>query len=570
VAELVQNSLDAGAHHVSVERRRIRRVLCLVVRDDGEGVLPGQPREDALRYIATHVGHSHKLGIDPAERQRRVMAGKYGVGLLGFWCVGRQLELRSRVDGSEFLALRLEEDRPNADILRLPIRADLPATLTEAVVVDVHATAQRTLSGRRLADFLAAELRGQLLAREVELRVHDRIARGLAQKEFLVVPRRFVGERLELPEQVEVPGFSPLRVELHLDEGSERPAIQVACAGTLVAEDIGQLGGLELAEPPWVGRSLTGLLDFADFSVPPGTRRGVVPDAAADAFVRALAGLRPLVEARLAELERARQQAIDRRVVRDLRRALRGLRRRLPQYDVPHVEDGGSESGDGLGAGESLPGAVGAPAGGVEPPELFPPGPLAAVAIVPEVVEVAPGGERRVRARASDAEGRRVKDVTLDWRIVDAEGLGLDLHGTGLGPALRAPPGAPLGGSAELRLVARQNARLARAKATVRIAEDEERGALGIPEPRLVSDPGGSWRSRMSGNAWEVNDGHEDYRALRADARARLRYLLALLSKEIVLRTAGRPDVADVLESLVEILAHAERNLSSVEGRSRR
>jgi hypothetical protein len=63
------------------------------------------------------------------------------------------------------------------------------------------------------------------------------------------------------------------------------------------------------------------------------------------------------------------------------------------------------------------------------------------------------------------------------------------------------------------------------------------------------------------GDRWEVNDGHEDYRALRGDGRARLRYLLALLAKEIVLKTTGRVDTADVMESMVEVLAHAERNL---------
>jgi hypothetical protein len=37
--------------------------------------------------------------------------------------------------------------------------------------------------------------------------------------------------------------------------------------------------------------------------------------------------------------------------------------------------------------------------------------------------------------------------------------------------------------------------------------------------------------------------------------------LLALLAKEIVVRTTGRADAADVLESLVEVLSYAERNL---------
>ena len=40
VAELVQNSIDAHAHHITVERRRFRSRPALVVRDDGEGLLP--------------------------------------------------------------------------------------------------------------------------------------------------------------------------------------------------------------------------------------------------------------------------------------------------------------------------------------------------------------------------------------------------------------------------------------------------------------------------------------------------------------------------------------------------
>jgi hypothetical protein len=68
VAELVQNSLDAGARDVDVRRQRVRGAMCLLVRDDGEGVLPELAREDALKYLATNVGHSRKMGLTPAER----------------------------------------------------------------------------------------------------------------------------------------------------------------------------------------------------------------------------------------------------------------------------------------------------------------------------------------------------------------------------------------------------------------------------------------------------------------------------------------------------------------------
>jgi hypothetical protein len=69
------------------------------------------------------------------------------------------------------------------------------------------------------------------------------------------------------------------------------------------------------------------------------------------------------------------------------------------------------------------------------------------------------------------------------------------------------------------------------------------------------------WRATSDGQRWQVNTGHEDFAALDGDAKARLRYLLTLLAKWIVARTHGGPGADAALESLVEILAHAERNL---------
>lgn len=562
VAELVQNSLDAGASHVEVHRRRVRRELCLVVRDDGEGVLPELDREAALRHLATHVGHSGKLGLDPAERARRVVAGKYGVGLLGFWSIGRSLELRTRVAGSRLLALRLEEDSPRAEIVDLPLPTDAPETYTEVAVVGVHDAAKRALGGRRLCDYLAAELRGQLLAREVRLLVHDRIARGLAQKRFEVTPRRFQGERLELPDAIPVPSFEPIRVELYLAVG-EPPAIQVACAGTLVADDLAELRALGLDTPPWTGRGVSGVLDFPSFNVPPGTRRGVAPDRAAAAFVTAMGELEPLVTAELDRLEGERRAARDRDVAQELRRALRGLRRRLPHYDLPIVDGGGHDEGGG--AGERLRGGESPGASGPRPKDLdlFPPGPLERVRVAPAEVTIAPGAERRVRAVATDRDGRPADGVSFAWRVDDPEGLGVEIDGAGPRPAVRVRADARLAGTAALVVEARQDGRSVDARATLRVVEPTEDGAgSGIPEPILVDDPAGLWRSRMTADGrWEVNEAHEDYRSLRAEPRARVRYLLSLLAREMVVRTTGRPELGAPLDAMIEILAHAERNL---------
>jgi hypothetical protein len=186
-------------------------------------------------------------------------------------------------------------------------------------------------------------------------------------------------------------GFPSAHVELYLARGAERPAIQVSCAGTLVADDIGELHALDLDAPPWVGSELSGLIDFPGFTVPPGSRRGVVPDRAAEAFARAMSGLRPLVESELKRLERERRAAADR--------------------------------------------------------------------------------------------------------------------------------------------------------------------------PHLVDAAGETWRSRFDGRRWEVNQMHEDYLALKSEARARLRYLFALLAKDLSQHAHRVPGAVESSEDVVAILALAERNL---------
>jgi hypothetical protein len=570
VAELVQNSLDAGARHVRIDRRRLKRSPSLVVWDDGEGVLPELGREEALRYIAEHIGHSRKMKLTPAERRDRIVAGKYGVGLLGFWAIGQRFELRSRVGGSGLFALRLVEDQEGGQIVELPLRTDARATFTEVVVFDVHEAAMRPLGGARLASYLGSELRGQLLARDIELAVFDGVARGLAQKHFEVRPRRFVGERLELPLELAVEGYGAMRVELFLARGETRPAVQIGCGGTVVADSAEELAALGLEGEPWVGRDLSGILDFPDFAVPPGTRRGVVPDEAARRFVEAVNGrLRALVEAELERFAAERQAAVRRDVARELRRVLRGLSRRLPHYALPEVDHGDDRApGERTPRGAGLDGSDGeapvsdAPAESPPPaqPELFPPGPLAAVRIAPDVLAIPCGGERRVHAVATDGAGRRLREgVAYAWQVT---GAGLGLRGEGPRPAIFAASDALVGAGGWVTVVARQAERHVEAGAEVVVVEEDASGTrLGVPEPDYVTDPAGRWRTRFDGRRWEVNDAHEDFVALRAEPRTRLRYLLTLFAKEIAQRAFGLPGADTVLEGMVEVLAHAERNL---------
>lgn len=206
VAELVQNSIDAHARSVAIERRRLRGGPALVVRDDGEGVLPTLEREEALRFIATNIGASRKRNLSAEERRRLVITGQYGVGLLGFWSIGHRMEIRSRVGGSRVHVLRLVEDEPKVGLAELAPEIGAPETYTEIVVTELHEAASRALAGRRLAEYLAAELRGPILASGAAVEIRDALARGLAQKRFSVAPRPFTGERLSVPEEWPVEG----------------------------------------------------------------------------------------------------------------------------------------------------------------------------------------------------------------------------------------------------------------------------------------------------------------------------------------------------------------------------
>ncbi len=582
VAELVQNSLDAGAREVTLTRFRKGGAACLSVLDDGEGVLPDMDRADALQHIATHIGHSYKRRLTPEERYRLLQQGKYGIGLLGFWSVGRLMTIRSRVKGSDVFGLHLEEDTPEGMVAPERGQRRLEPTWTEVTIRDLHPAAQRLLLGRRLADYLAFELRGQLLGRDVRLRVLDRLARGTAQKDILVRPPRFQGIPLREVAEWPVEGHPSLRVELHyLPEEHGAGRVALACAGTTVADDLPLLEAVDLKHPPWDGGRLTGIIDAPFLEVAPGTRRGIVPDAKAEAFAVAMRALANRVREWLSVYEATAGREADRTLHKRLRQVFRELQRRLPHYELFPVKDGAG----GTGAGDPLDGSRvpdGEPddkafpeAGADELPELFQPGPLESVRIVPAARRLPVGAEAGFAARALDATGRAIRDgVAFAWSLAEGPGRIETLPGNPGGEDDRGP--APSGpariayhagavGSALIRVEAAQGERRASAEARVEVLEEiepPEPEDIGIPEPAEVKDPAGRWRSRLRGGTWEFNGSHPDYLMAARDSGRRFRYLATLLAKELVLRQVAGGGAEDrLLESLVEVLAAIEEKL---------
>jgi hypothetical protein len=242
VGELVQNALDANARRVDIYWLNEKGVRCLRIRDDGEGVFPGDERPVALQTLAQTIGHSHKRSLTPLERREQMTLGKYGIGLLGFWCVARFMEIDSRVGGGDTWVLLLEEDKPEAEVYRArPTKLhEDETTFTEITLRGVKESVARQIRPARLQAFLASELRGQLLQRDVEIRIHDRIARGTAHKEFVVKPRAYLGMPLQELTTLEVPGHEDARLELYYipPDENRRGIVSLSCGGTTVLDDL--------------------------------------------------------------------------------------------------------------------------------------------------------------------------------------------------------------------------------------------------------------------------------------------------------------------------------------------
>ena len=588
LAELVQNSLDAGARSVHVTRLQEKGVPCLKILDDGEGVIPEMDRPDALRYIATHIGHSRKQSLSPQQRLELMTQGQYGIGLLGFWSLGEMLEIRSSLRGHKPHRLILYRDRPRYVIEPLRDKLAFEERSTEVVVVGLHREAMSSLVARRAADYLASELRGQLLERGVDLVVDDRMARGRARKSINVKPPRFLGERLAGLGPLPVEDYPPIQMEIYLTveekNGPEPRGVALYTAGTLVAEGFDELAPLGLDHAPWTDSRLTGLVDFPALRVAPGSRRGVVPDEAAGAFAKVLVE----VESRLTELlearERERAEQLDRQLIRDLQRAFRDFYRQRPRYTMLPVrsqqdeergpgtagdekaDQAGTEAPPGLAADEPLAGESSTPVA-----ELFPPGPLASVRVTPSRVLMECRATKRVRARGTDAEGRVIPTgMEFLWELLGPVGALTDVEPATDQADLTA---AAEPGQGSLSVRARAGGREAGAIVAVQVVEELSGGPSdeGIPEPELVDHPGATWRSRFFEGRWQVNSGHRDYQAIADRPALKLRYLALLFAKEVVLRSTQDPRLEQPLEQLAEVAAYADRRLADRRpGRRRR
>jgi hypothetical protein len=569
IAEFVENSIDARAHHISIIRGREHGEHYLTVKDDGNGVPRDANGLPDFKYVATHICDSIKRQLK-TESSGNGLQGEFGIGLLSFWTVGERLTMTSI--GADQRVYQMGMSKGDPRYIVNVRRVLFPETGTELKISPLL-EGIRSLSGEKIQWYLASELRDRIRSTGVRISVVDKLAR----KQYQVEPRQFEGRLLhQLP-----PVRSPLGeayAELYLAEPAENCRVALTRGGTRVIEDLATLPGLE--RPPWNSRYLQGLIDVAYLNLTPGTRSGIVHDERFAAFREALAPLESHLNDLIEAQRRAEEEQANRESLRAIQRAFREAMLVLPreEYDwfdiqarsgqtsgVNATVERGAELG---GEGEDIVPGVPEPSGGESPQRQFfeYAGPLQTVMISPAASTLAVNQSRRFRALPRDRSRRRVEeDLIFAWHIAEGGGI---LSSTSDQEVSFEAPLSP--GLVRLSVEVSQRDVRATGEALITVTDSLDAAIVptavstrGLPGYTFERSAGELWRSRFDGerNLIVVNSGHRDFVFATRSRALQLRYLVRLYVKELVLRNFAGLPAEQLTERMIELTLYVEDNL---------
>ena len=570
VAEFVENSIDAQARNITITRGRHRGDSYLRVMDDGSGVPMREDGKPDFQYVATHICDSVKRHLKAQGAQG--IQGEFGIGLLSFWTVGENLTMTNSGSDGRTYQLRMKKGSPNYTIDVK--RALFPDSGTELTIAPLL-PGIRQLNGDKIQWYLASELRDRIRQSGVRIQVIDRTAR----KEYLVEPRRFTGRLLhELPEIV-APG-GEIYMELYLSEPDPGHVVGLYRSGTRVLSSLTELDAFR--GKPWDSGYLQGIVDAAFLNLTPGTRSGVIQDAAFEGFRKALRAVEaPLVRI-IEEQRRAEEARASRKMLDTIRKAFREAMLALPEeeYDWFDIESlrrrrartaergvAGPEDETPDDSGE-IDGEGAAIDSGPQKQFFEYAGPLFSVRISPQSNVLAVGGSRSYRALARDRSRTPVEhDVRFEWRVLEGGGA---LANAQTEIATFTAPAEP--GLTRLGVTARQRDIVCEAEALVTVTEallPESRGASasersqGLPNYTFRHAAGELWRSRYDAEQHliVINNGHRDFVFASRNRALKVRYICRLFAKEMVQKNFPGYSPNELLERMIELSLYTEENL---------
>ena len=110
VAEFVENSIDAHAGKVTVIRGKDKGGPYLRIVDDGAGIPCDAAGAPDFQYVATHICDSLKRRL--SRQDREAVQGEFGIGLLSFWTLGKEMILVSAGSDGRTYEMRMRKGDP--------------------------------------------------------------------------------------------------------------------------------------------------------------------------------------------------------------------------------------------------------------------------------------------------------------------------------------------------------------------------------------------------------------------------------------------------------------------------
>jgi len=584
IAEFVENSIDAGAKNVTVVRGKQKGDYYLKVIDDGDGI-------SDFSYVATHIGDSikRKLKKDGA----RGIQGEFGIGLLSFWNVGEELVLTSTGQDGVARRMKLVKGNPVFSVREVP-------TLFQQRGTELHIqpilAGVRQLSGEKIQNYLASELRDRIGKSGVRVRIVDRATR----KEMTVEPRKFHGTLLHnLPDPVNPLG--DVYTELYLSHPSAENAVGLYKGGTRVLPDITSVD--RFRKFPWTSEYLEGIIDANFLQLTPGTRDGVVFDSAFESLCVSLEAMEEALAERIREQQRAEEEEASKAILHKVTRALKEAFLLLPQEDYgwlnvqsktkthrPEAGAGSETAGQGsaddassgvppegnAGTDSQVPGedptlatAIADERGGAaEQKEFFDyAGPLFSFTVSPTTAIVGVGRKRKFRGVARDKSRRVIESgVEYSWSILEGGG---SLDATDAEYVEFTAPQEPGLVILEGKAIQEGEEKSAQAAVTVTAellperGQEDSRHKKGLPGYTYRKAPGALWRSRYDrdNSLIVINNALHDFMFAARHGGTKLRYIVRLFAKERGLANFPEASKEDILERMVELTLYAEENL---------
>ena len=566
VAEFVENSIDAQARNITITRGRERGEHYLRIMDDGEGIPRDGEGVPDFKYVATHICDSIKrqLKVDGAQG----IQGEFGIGLLSFWTVGEELTITAAgTDGATY-RMQMKKGDPSYSVSKQ--RTLFPECGTELKVRPLL-SGIRQLSGEKIQWYLASELRDRIRQSGVLIKVVDRHAR----KEYRVEPRQFSGRLLhQLPTITSVHG--EVYLELYLAEPGAASHVGLYRAGTRVVSSLAELDAFQCE--PWTDGYLEGIVDAPFLNLTPGTRTGIIHDAAFEALRHALVGVEEILANIIGEQRRAEEDRASQKILRTIQKAFKEALLALPveEYDWFDIKKGGegrkphsqTDSG-GLQITDNESRSVQEKESSrqeVQKQFFEYAGPLFSVRISPQSSVVPVGQSRTYRAIARDRSRHGVEhDLCFCWEIAEGDAR---LENAQSEIVTFIAPQQP--GLIRIEVTATQGEIVREGEGMITVTDSllpemKEPSATkqGLPGYTFKRAPGELWRSRydLEQNVIVINNGHRDFVYASRTQALKLRYICRLFAKELVYKNFPGYSSEQLLERMIELLLYTEENL---------